>query len=125
LNYYIRNKISANLTMNFIYELPIPTPTDAQQAAILNHAFSLLDRNDPSGAFDDLGRALGVTPDRETDVIRVRAALEVLIAKDVYGLSASDWEYLTSTFVYGSTASATRQELDEIIRQTSQVFKRA
>ena len=24
LNYYIRNKISANLTMNFIYELPFP-----------------------------------------------------------------------------------------------------
>ncbi len=65
LNYYIRNKISANLTMNFIYELPIPTATEDQKTAIIHNAFSLLSRNDTTGTFDELGKALRVTPDTQ------------------------------------------------------------
>lgn len=122
LNYYIRNKISANLTMNFIYELPIPTATAGQASAILHHAVSLLARHDPDGAFDDLGHALRVAPDTTADPVQLRAALEVLIAKDLYGLTAGDWKYLTATFVYGSPSSPTRQELDQIIRVSREMF---
>jgi hypothetical protein len=122
LNYYIRNKISANLTMNFIYELPIPAAAEAQRAAVIQRAFSLLARRDSAGAFDELSDRLGLTPDLHTDPIQLRAALEVLIARDLYGLTAGEWTYLTSTFVYGSPTSATRQELDAIIRASRELF---
>jgi len=123
LNYYIRNKVSAHVSMFYAYELPIPTATDAQKTAIIHKAFSLLSRNDKTGAFDELGEALHVTPDTETDPIQIRAALEVLIAKELYGLTASDWKYLTSTFVYGSPKSPTKQELDGIIRVSREMFE--
>jgi hypothetical protein len=123
LNYYIRNKISAHISMFYAYELPIPAATDAQKAAIIHHAFSLLARNDATGAFAELGQALQVTPDMSTDPIQLRAALEVLIAKDLYGLTAAEWQYMTSTFVYGSPTSATRQELDQIIQAANALFE--
>lgn len=63
-----------------------------------------------------------MTPDTTTDQIQIRAALEVLIAKELYALTASDWKYLTSTFVYGSPTSSTKQELDEIIRVSKEMF---
>jgi hypothetical protein len=44
------------------------------------------------------------------------AALEVFIARDLYGLSLDDWKHLTSTFTFGS--GATKDELDEIIHQS-------
>ena len=45
-----------------------------------------------------------------------RAALEVFIARELYGLSLDDWKHLTGTFTFGS--GPTKAELDEIIRQT-------
>ncbi len=45
-----------------------------------------------------------------------RAALEVFIARELYGLSRDDWQHLTGTFTFGS--SETKAELDEIIRQS-------
>ena len=48
--------------------------------------------------------------------VKERAALEVFIARDLYGLSLDDWKHLTGTFTFGS--GPTREELDEIIRQS-------
>lgn len=45
-----------------------------------------------------------------------RAALEVFIARELYGLSLEDWKHLTGTFTFGS--GTTKAELDEIIRQS-------
>ena len=45
-----------------------------------------------------------------------RAALEIFIARELYGLSADDWNHLTGTFTFGSGES--KAELDEIIRQS-------
>jgi len=45
-----------------------------------------------------------------------RAALEVFIARELYGLSLDDWKHLTGTFTFGS--GDTKAELDEIIRQS-------
>jgi hypothetical protein len=45
-----------------------------------------------------------------------RAALEVFIARDLYGLSLDDWKHLTGTFTFGS--GPTKAELDDIIRQS-------
>jgi len=45
-----------------------------------------------------------------------RAALEIFIARDLYGLSRADWQHLTATFTFGS--GETKAELDEIIRRS-------
>ena len=49
------------------------------------------------------------------------AALEVFVARELYGLSLDDWKHLTSTFTFGSGATKDEldeNELDEIIRQS-------
>lgn len=51
---------------------------------------------------------------------QLRAELEILIAKDLYGLNKGDWQYLTSTFVYGENQT-TRTELNEIIRISNEL----
>jgi hypothetical protein len=133
LNYYIRNKISANLNMFYIYELPIADATADQKAEIVEKAYRLLAYHDKQGEFQALGEALGVEVDRCVDpqdapagsplpIIQTRAELEVLIARELYGLSKDDWDYLTSTFVYGSDKSATKQELDAIIERSLEMF---
>ena len=48
--------------------------------------------------------------------VRERAALEVFIARELYGLSLDDWKHLAGTFTFGS--GPTKEELDEIIRQS-------
>lgn len=49
--------------------------------------------------------------------VEERAALEVFIARELYGLSLADWKHLTGTFNFGGD-SETKAELDEIIRQS-------
>lgn len=52
---------------------------------------------------------------KKSDNVQERAALEVFIARDLYGLDKADWEHLTGTFTFGGD-SASKAELDEIIR---------
>jgi hypothetical protein len=99
LNYYLRSKISATLNMFYMYELPFPNLTGPQTKKLTAMADKLL-----------------ANP---RDVAE-RAALEVLIARDLYGLSRADWEHLTSTFTFGSGES--KAELDEIIRQSKEAW---
>ena len=54
--------------------------------------------------------------------MKERAALEVFIARELYGLSSEDWKHLTSTFTFGGD-SDTKAELDEIIRQSVELWK--
>ena len=49
------------------------------------------------------------------------APLEVFIARELYGLSLDDWKHLTSTFTFGGD-SETKAELDEIIRQSLELW---
>jgi hypothetical protein len=121
LNYYIRNKISANLTMNFIYELPIAEATEELEKEIIQKGFSLLYKKSNSPDFDDLRKELKVEVTEEQDLAKLRAELEILIARGLYGLDKSDWEYITSTFVYGGD-SDTKAELDEIIRYSLEIW---
>ena len=53
--------------------------------------------------------------------MKERAALEVFIARELYGLSLDDWQHLTGTFTFGSGES--KAELDEIIRQSLALWK--
>jgi len=95
LNFYIRSKISANVNLFYIYELPIPKLAAAQKKKLADFAAKLL--KDPRD-------------------VKERAALEVFIAGELYGLSLADWKHLTGTFTFGS--GSTKEELDEIIRQS-------
>lgn len=55
--------------------------------------------------------------------VKERAVLEALIARELYGLDLDDWKHLTGAFTYGS--GATKDELDEIIRQSLSLWKKA
>ncbi len=95
LNYYIRNKMSATLNMFYMYELPVPKLTAVQKKKLAEFAAKLL---------------------KNPRDVKERAALEVFIARELYGLSPDDWKHLTGTFTFGSGDS--KAELDEIIRQS-------
>lgn len=115
LNYYIRNKISANLTMNFIYELPIASSDTEIRRRIIELGFNLLYKKSNPEDYEDLRTELALKIDERNDLALIRAELEVIVAKKLYGLEKSEWEYITQTFIYGSE-SDTKAELDEIVR---------
>ncbi len=119
LNYYIRNKISANLTMNFIYELPIANANSEQTQRIIELGFSLLYRKSNKADYEDLKQELNICIDNRDEEI-IRAELEVLIARDLYQLTKEQWEYICSTFTFGKGDS--RAELDEIIRLSKEIY---
>ena len=65
-------------------------------------AFSLLYRK---GLFDHMAQEIEVSASEITDEFRsreIRANLEVIIARDIFGLSRNDMEYILSTFIYGN-----------------------
>ena len=102
LNFYLRSKISATLNMFFMYELPIPKLSPVQKKRLAGSAAKLL---------------------KNPRDVKERAALEVFIARDLYGLSLDDWKHLTGTFTFGS--GPTKEELDEIIRQSLALWAKA
>ncbi len=114
LNYYMRNKISANLTMNFIYELPIPQQTTKIKKQITNLAYTVFQHKNKMELFEGLQTQLKIKIDESMNVIEARAALEKLIAFDVFKLTQEEWKHLASTFHYGSD-SETKKELDEVV----------
>jgi hypothetical protein len=94
-NFYVRNKVSANLNISSVEELPIPQLTAAQKKKLAGFAGTLL---------------------KNPRDVKERAALETFIAQQLYGLSLDDWKHLTGTFTFGGGES--KAELDEIIRQS-------
>jgi len=103
LDYYIRQRVSANLNMFYVYELPIPDAREEMRKQVVDMAFRLLYRR---SHFDAMADALGLKGVKEIadegDRRELRANLEVLIARDIFGLSKEDMEYILSTFVYGN-----------------------
>ena len=95
LNFYVRSKVSTGVSLHHLYELPVP---DLRPAA----------RKQLAAAADKLLKNPRDVPER--------AALEVFIARELYGLSLDNWQHLTGTFTFGSGDS--KAELDEIIRQS-------
>ncbi|MCX6154838.1 MAG: hypothetical protein NT007_11840 [Candidatus Kapabacteria bacterium] len=66
------------------------------------------------------GEELNIEVDSERDLDLIRAELEILIAKKLYNLTSSDWDYICSSFVFGETD--TKAELDEIIRLSKEYW---
>lgn len=96
-NFYFRSKVSTGISVHHLYELPVPALKGSARKKLASAADKL--QADPRDVAE-------------------RAALEVLIARDLYGLSRADWEHLTGTFTFGSGES--KAELDEIIRQSKE-----
>ena len=76
-------------------ELPVPELSTAQKKKLVEFATKLL---------------------KNPRDVKERAALEVFIARELYGLSLDDWKHLTGTFSFGGGES--KAELDEIIRRS-------
>ncbi|HUD46156.1 MAG TPA: N-6 DNA methylase [Candidatus Baltobacteraceae bacterium] len=93
LNFYVRSKVSTGVSIHHLYELPIPEIKAAARKQLVSWANRLL---------------------KNPRDVNERAALEVFIARELYGLSLDDWKHLTGTFTFGS--GETKAELDEIIR---------
>ncbi len=121
LNYYIRNKVSANLSIFFVNELPIAEASDIDKQRIVELGFNLLYRKSNRDDFEDLKNELKIEIDESRDLAEIRAELEFIIAKNLYQLDKSDWEYLTSTFTFGG-ASETKAELDRIIALSREMW---
>lgn len=101
VDYYIRLRVSANLTTYFLYELPIPEINPKLKKDIISMAANLLPSNKD---YNDFSKILGckkenLSPDKKKSL---RAKLEKIIAQDVYSLGKQDVEYLLETFVYGN-----------------------
>ncbi len=114
LNYYIRNKISANLTMNFIYELPFAEADAETKRRLIELGFNLLYLTSNKSEFEELRTELGLGIPDVKDKAKIRAEIETIIARDLYGLSLEEWKHITSTFTYGE-GSDTKAEMDDFI----------
>jgi hypothetical protein len=122
LNFYVRSKITAHLNLFSINELPIAEAADSDRQRIVELGFNLLYRKSNRDDFEDLKNDLKIEIDESRDLAEMRAELEIIIAKDLYQLDKSDWEYLTSTFTSGG-ASDTKAELDRIIALSKEMWQ--
>ena len=102
LNFYIRSKVSSHVSIFQFLELPIPELKPAARKQLAISADKLL---------------------KNPHDVTERAALEVFIARDLYGVSLEDWTHLTGTFTFGSGPS--KEELDEIVRQSLVIWAKA
>jgi len=95
LDYYIRQRVSANITMFFVEELPIPVARTTLQKRIISLSKKV--------------QKLTEKGDEESKLLR--AKLESLIAKELFDLDREDMEKILSTFIYGNID----EELKELI----------
>lgn len=100
LNFYVRSKVSTGVSVHHLYELPIPDLKPAARKQLAAAAEKLL---------------------KNPRDVPERAALEVFIARELYGLSRDDWQHLTGTFTFGG--GETKAELDEIVRQSLALWR--
>src|SRR3972149_4207395 len=121
LDISLRQRVSANLTMFYIYQLPIPrlTKKDPSFKPIIDRAASLVCT---TPEFDDLAKEVGldshkngVTDDVERN--RIRAELDGRIAH-LYGLTEEEFAYILTTFplVPAATKEAAMKAYIEVER---------
>ena len=101
VDFIIRGKVSANVNMFYVYQLPIPrlTKKDVAFLPIMNRTAKLVCT---SPEFDDLARRVGLGSHKNgvtdsTERAKLRAELDGLIAH-LYGLAEEEFAYILSTF---------------------------
>lgn len=80
LDYYIRQRVSANLNFFFIYELPIPKVDSSLLNTIIEKAKEF----------------------SRSHTVSLRSEIELLIARDVFGLNRMEIQHILKSFVYGN-----------------------
>jgi hypothetical protein len=100
-DFSLRQRVSSNLTLNFIYETPIPrlTSRDSQFKPIVTRAARLICT---TAEFDDLAKSVGLTGHQDGATIpaeraKLRAELDGLIAH-LYGLTQIEFAHILETF---------------------------
>jgi hypothetical protein len=101
VDYSLRQRVSQNLTMFYIYQLPVPrlTEEDPEFAPIVERAAKLVCT---TPEFDDLAREVGLRDHTEglTDEVeraKLRAELDGIIAH-LYGLTEEEFIHVLLTF---------------------------
>ncbi|MDD5033893.1 MAG: hypothetical protein PHE55_03975 [Methylococcaceae bacterium] len=98
-DYFLRQMVTANLTMFFIYQCPVPrlAATDPRFTPIIARAARLICT---TPEFDALAKEVGLESHRATDPTeraRLRAELDGLVAH-LYGLTESEFAHVLTTF---------------------------
>ena len=101
LDYRLRLSVSANLTMFFLYQLPVPrlSSTDARYKPLVRRAAQIVCTD---SSFDALARSAGLSGHKEaiTDAderATVRAELDALVAH-LYELTETEYAHVLETF---------------------------
>ncbi|KOP24190.1 transcriptional regulator [Hapalosiphon sp. MRB220] len=100
-DYALRQQVSANLTMFFIYQLPVPRLTEGDRyfTEIVQRAAKLICT---TPEFDELAQEVGLGSHKngvidETERAKLRAELDGIVAH-LYGLTEAEFTYILSTF---------------------------
>ncbi|MEG4986679.1 hypothetical protein QUB08_13015, partial [Microcoleus sp. BR0-C5] len=101
LDFYIRQMVSANINMFYIYQTPVPrlTSGDKYFTDIVQRAAKLICT---APEFDELAQEVGLHSHREgvtdeTERAQLRAELDGIIAH-LYGLTEAEFTYILTTF---------------------------
>ena len=101
LDYYLRQQVSANLTMFFIYQCPVPrlVKSDSRFSTIAQRAARLICT---AREFDDLAKAVGLKDHFAgasdlAERARLRAEIDGLVAH-LYGLTEDEFAHILGTF---------------------------
>jgi len=101
LDAFIRNKVSTNINMFFIYQLPVPhlSQTNPRLVSIANRAAKLICT---TPEYDDLAAEVGLDSHNngvtnESERIKLRAELDAIIAH-LYGITEEEFAHVLSTF---------------------------
>lgn len=101
LDYYLRQQVSANLTMFFIYQCPMPrlSKADSRFSPFVERAGRLVST---SRDFDHLAKAIGLKDHRAgasepAERARIRAELDGLVAH-LYGLTEDEFAHILDAF---------------------------
>lgn len=104
-DYFLRQMVTANLTMFFIYQCPVPriTSKDPQFLPLVHRAARLVCTG---SEFNDLAKAVGLTPSGEkasygttdsTERAKLRAEIDGMVAH-LYGLSEEEFVHVLAAF---------------------------
>ena len=100
-DFTLRQKVSSNLTMFFIYQTPVPRLTSGDHffTDIIQRAAKLICT---APEFDELAQEVGLNSHREgvtdeTERAQLRAELDGIIAH-LYGLTEAEFAYILTTF---------------------------
>ncbi|MEK8019816.1 MAG: ATP-binding protein, partial [Candidatus Parabeggiatoa sp.] len=101
LDYFLRQKVSANINMFYVYQLPIPRLTEKDSAftPIVTRAAKLICT---TPEFDDLAKAVGLGSHKNgvthpEERARLRAELDGMVAH-LYGLTYEEFRHILGTF---------------------------